>query len=153
MPDETRNPTFAVPAESGKNRITLDALCREGPDAITPIGIPGLNDVVLTAVHLLWDNLSHEIHARVADNLFDVYSADDGYQDLFPPSCTITEATFDFYFAGSATPRSVTIRPPYDLILERPSDAEIVHRWAALHGFVTSLESQCGHNEQAMAIP
>jgi hypothetical protein len=152
MAVETRSTTLAVPAESGRNRITLEPLREQGPDAITPAGIPNLDSVVFTSTHLLWDNLSHEVHARVADNLFDVYSADDGYQDLFPLSCIITEATFDFYFADSPTPRSVTIRPHDGTILERQSDAEIVHRWAALHGFVTSpIESPCGHHEQTMA--
>src|SRR6185436_6848831 len=121
MSVETRSSiTLAVPAGSGRNRSTATVTTEPlllGPESITPAGIPGLVAVRLTAVHLLWDNLNHEVLGRVADDLFGVHSSDDDYHDLFPSACAITEATFDFYFSDSPTPRSVTIRPPNDLIL------------------------------------
>src|SRR4051812_16297656 len=98
MAVETRSNTLAVPAESGRNRITLEPLWREGPDAINPATIPGLNAVTLREVHSICDNLDCDSYIRVADDLFAEGSADDGYCDLFPQACSITKAVFDFYF-------------------------------------------------------
>jgi hypothetical protein len=154
MAVETRSNTLAVPAAQGRNRITLDPLWREGPDALSPAAIPGLNAVTLREVHSICDNLTCDHYVRVADDLFAYGNAADGYHDLFPPACTMTQAVFDFYFAGSSKPRRVTLSPPDNVITENSSDAEIVQQWALLHGFVTSLESarRCAPSEQTVAV-
>jgi hypothetical protein len=142
-----------VPGATGPNCYDLEPLHRDGPDSITPLGIPGLLGTALRELHSISDNLECEVIIRIAADLFDHGSAADDYNDLFAPADTMTVAVFDFYFVGSPTPRVVTIRPPYRLELERSSDAEIVQRWASLHGFLVSLGSSGGPHEQAMAIP
>jgi hypothetical protein len=154
MAGETRSNTLAVPAESGRNRITLEPLREQGPDAITAAGIPEIKATTLRELHTICDNLDCDSYIRVADDLFADGSADDGYHDLFPRACSITKAVLDFYFAGSAKPRSVTLSPRDNIITQNPSDAEIVQQWAMLHGFVTSIESarRCAPGEQTVAV-
>ena len=142
---------MAVPAGSGRNCFTLQPLGKDGADSIEPAGIVGLLAVRLTQIHFTWDNFLRPTLIWMAADLFDLRAFEDPLCALIPASAVISRAVFSFYFADSPTPRSVSISPPFKLELERPSDAEIVQRWASLHGFLTS-ESSTEPSEQAMAM-
>src|SRR5437899_4914834 len=106
---QTRNNIFAVPAASGRSRVTLEPLRSEGPDAISAASLPRLRKVVLKEIHTTFDNLDCDVYIRIADDLFAHGSAADGYHDLFPEACTITKAVLDFYFSDSPAPHAVSL--------------------------------------------
>jgi hypothetical protein len=153
MAVETRSNTLAVPAESGRNRITLEPLRDQGADAIRASGITGLLRVALTEVHLTWDNVLAPMLIWVALDVLDPAAFEIPLFTLIPTGAIITKAAFNFYFSDAPTiPRLVTLSPPFNIELARPSDEETIRRWATSNGFIEPIESRSGSDEQTMAI-
>jgi hypothetical protein len=124
-----------------------------GPLSIA--GVPGLVRVILRSAITVWPNLSHDAVTFDSEDLLSTQHSD--AEALFSPHGQIARATFDFYFADSQSPRSVTITPPGTLQTERPADSDVVLQWARALRFLSEVprpppESSVSHEEQSMVV-
>jgi hypothetical protein len=112
--------------------VTLSPLRTEGPDALNPSGIPGLEDVYLEELRVEWESDNGLALTREADDLY-------ALRDAVPATGTLKHATFSFHFASSSRPGLVRIQPPDTIFLDPNCNLSLVARWALKHHFAREI--------------
>ena len=115
---------------SRRRTYTLEPLRREGPDALDPAGLDGLNQIILRELELTSNAAPFQVVTRQSEDLFAA-----SLDELMPAGWRLTCAGFDLHFAGHPRPRPLQIRPPNCLKLGRHCDLHLVDRWLGQRGF------------------
>jgi hypothetical protein len=120
--------------------ITLEPLRSQGPDSLNVRDIPEIHHITLREVQVTPDTAFHETITRRADDLFRCAEAEAGNEGVLLIDAPPTQAFFDVHFADSEPPRSVLLRVPNTVKLERDSDAPAIDRWLNARGFTAKEE-------------
>ncbi|MEI6197614.1 MAG: hypothetical protein WCS42_25145, partial [Verrucomicrobiota bacterium] len=118
-----------------RKTLSLEPLRLLGIDALDVSGIAGLDKVVARELEIAFDNKHHESVIRRADDLFAAAADAPFERAAIPAGGRLVRATFDFYFTGSKSPRTVQVKPSNTLKLGRHCDARIVHEFLAERSF------------------
>ncbi|MCC7407747.1 MAG: hypothetical protein IT442_06720 [Phycisphaeraceae bacterium] len=136
---------FNVDPIAGK--YTLDPIRQDGRACLTCSDVEGIEEVQLVELHFRHHSHISHVEVHKAD---DVFEALRGIGRSIPPHAVLVKAVFSVRFKGAMRPRKVTVRPPNVTIFDRESDAEVLHQWLTLRGFVL-LKPVVSH-EQADAV-
>jgi hypothetical protein len=120
------------------DKYTLDPIRTQGEACLACDDIPGMEEVVLTELHLLWGGAQGEIEIRRAHNIFLALAARD---QSIPSRPKIVKAKFAVRFTGSLLPRKVTVSVPNRTNCRRHEDREIVEEWLQARGFYADRSS------------
>ena len=118
-----------------RRTYTLEPLRDAGPGALDTQDIEGIRRITLRQIEIALDNSFHEVTTRAADDLFRCAAANCPGPEPIPRDGVITRAAFELWFADSAKPRLVQVRPPNTLKLSRHCDARCVSHWLSRRGF------------------
>ena len=138
---EGGNTGHGDPGKPEATHITLEPIRNDGPDSISPAGIPEIVTARLHRIEITAENAFHEVNSHEADDLFRCAAAEE--KPAIPATGTITAATFEFEFTDSPQPRRVIVRVPDIITLERPEDAPLILRWLEKHGFCIQRKLSC----------
>lgn len=114
---------------------TLEPLRTEGAEALSAVGLDGINRIVLRALEMAWEEGAREILTHQAEDLFKCAPSPRAEGHLLPRGWRLARAEFDFHFAGQRKPRAVQIRLPNVLKLGRHCDLRLVSLWMSQRGF------------------
>lgn len=129
-------------------KYSLDPLQDDGANALICTDVEGIDSIVLKEVQIFWGGTQGEVETRRAKDLFEALRA--RQKDL--PKGRIVKASFVVKFAGSKTPRTVTVRRGNVASYTRDPDAAVVDEWLTLRGFVrTAPEVQSADLAPAVA--
>ncbi len=120
-----------------QHTYTLEPLRTDGPAALNPAGVQGLEKITLRELEIAWDdNRFDQKVIYQASDLFEL-AASSPAQEVIPGEGRLVRAAFDLHFTGCPKPRPVQIRVPNLLKLGRHCDASRVQSWLALRRFRT----------------
>src|SRR4051812_31728978 len=119
-----------------KPSVNLDPLRAQGRDALFTRDIPEIRHAILREIQFTRNNAYHETITRQARDIFRCHDLHGEAEGVFPVDATPTHAFFDVYFFDSPEPRSILVRVPNTVKLERDADAPVINRWLAARGFI-----------------
>jgi len=118
---------------TGKPKYTLEPLKRYGRAALECSDVPGLEEVVLTAVRAFQPSRSPRCESHTGDDLF----ASWGSHTLpFCPNAHVVSAGFGLKILGSSTPSRISIGLPNRAQYTRDVDRSWVDQWLLRRGFI-----------------
>ena len=117
------------------NRLTLEPLRSDGPDALDGEGLEGISSITLVEIEVAWENEFQAVIVRKADDILECAAAEDNPYDAIPKSGRLVQAVFLVQFGESAEPQIVHIRPPGTLQIGKTINVPLVERWLVARGF------------------
>jgi len=111
---------------------TLEPLRVDGPEALDPHGVEGIDRITLREVEVISENGNDEYEIIGGRDLF---AADASPRTCVPKAGRLSRACFDVLFAGCRRSRSVQIVPPNVLKLGRHCDGRGINRWMSRSRF------------------
>jgi hypothetical protein len=115
-----------------KKPFTLRPLVEMGEEALAIGDVEGIENILMSEVHLIWGGGYNEIEVRKADDLFAAF-ATRGYR--LPKNSRPAKAAFKITFADSEKPRTVVVPSSNSILYTRDTDAPAVEEWLELRGF------------------
>lgn len=117
----------------GEDKYTLEPLGEKGEDAVACSDVDGMEEALLTEMHLMRGGSFHEREIRKASDIFAAFKA---RSREFPKKVPIVKAGFRVRFSDSDTPRTVIIKPPNVAQYTRDDDSRVIEKWLKLRGFI-----------------
>lgn len=121
----------------GEDKYTLEPLRTQGKASLVCVDVEGIESVQLREIQLYTDGRRPGVTAHKVMGVFE-YLEERG--QTIAPDARVISAIFQFKFADSRTPRSVTIKPSNVALYTRDSDSVLVERWLAKRGFLEAEE-------------
>lgn len=117
----------------GTAKYTLDPLRTDGQRALVCSDVPGMEYVKLYRVECCIDGPLRSIETVEAEDVFAAINTNDV---VISPRVRLSEAWFRIKFAGSRTPRVVSLRPSNMIHFQQEDDRIMVDLWLRLRGFM-----------------
>lgn len=116
------------------DKYNLEPLRQHGPNALVCHDVEDLEQVTLCEVHLDFTGPHRDVVIRKSSDVFAALAAR-GSEGL-PAEGILTQAVFEFAFAGQRRPRRVRIRVPNVAQYTRDADCGWVEDWLERRGFL-----------------
>jgi len=114
---------------------TLAPILDDGPDVLDVHDVPGMEDIRLCELELVYEDALHRTAILRADNLLDPAAPE------IPHGPRLIRASFEFKTPAAAQPHAVDISPPASLALECSDDFVVVNDWLIKRHFFASRDA------------
>lgn len=118
---------------AGKPKYTLEPLKRYGRGALECSDVPGLEEVVLTAVRTFQPSRSPRCESHTGEDLFASWGS---HGMPFCPNVHLVSAGFRLKILGRSTPARISIGLPNRAQYTRDVDRSWVDQWLLRRGFI-----------------